>query len=398
MDRQKSDLGFGVSVIEGSDLGLEVTSAEVVLPWRPRAGPFVGTAITWGDQVFEALTVERGEAGERWQLARWPEGEVTRNVDSLDAGRIENLVVEAAALKQSQGMRWLLILMSPLAGLMPAPLQKRWEREHNVPAARATVISAVLELVPATWWIINPGSILYRFFGLLLFVEALVRLWSGLSNDEPIGSFLTAPVGWFLRPPPKAPSLREERVEVVGWNQDGKNMTLAVSTPRADWVVDGIIRFRDALYRLVDTKFGGDKVAYYFEAVPPETPVTLSLVAPRVEQRRRDSGRGFLADLGRFIFLAFAPRRFQERLAPTLNLGVRTLTWISAGVEVFGGVVNLMGSTSGDFLIGVDLLIFMDGAWRLVRTAATGKPVGSVFGLPFIAVYERWLRSAAAGD
>jgi len=124
--------------------------------------------------------------------------------------------------------------------------------------------------------------------------------------------------------------------------------------------------------------------------------VTLSLTPPAHQERQRNRGRGFTADAGRFILLSFAPQRFQEKLTPDLNLGVRTLTWISAGVELFGGAVNLIWTAPGDALVVLDLLFIIEGAWRLIRAAMTGLPVGSVLGLPFINIYERWVRSAGS--
>ncbi len=91
--------------------------------------------------------------------------------------------------------------------------------------------------------------------------------------------------------------------------------------------------------------------------------------------------------------MSFAPQRFQKQLTPDLNLGVRTLTWISAGVELCGGTVNLLGAGPRDPLVMLDLLFVIEGAWRLIRAAMTGLPVGSVLGLPFIKVYERWVKS-----
>lgn len=387
------DLGYGVTVDEGLGDGPVVTSTEAVLPWRPRSGQFVGTAVIWCDRLFEARSVKRSDGVGRWRLAPWPEGEVARNVERLDADRIESLLGEAAVIKKSRGIRFVLVFVSPLAGLMPGFVQRRWEREHNVPGGRATILSAVVELALGTWWIVHPVPVPLRFFGWLLFTEAMVRLWFGLTQSEPMGSFLTAPFGWVTTSSPKEPGIKGGQAEVVRWSQGEREMALAMSDPRVDWLVDGVIRFRGSLFRLVEKEFGGDRVVYHFEAVPEDTLVTLSLAPPARQERHRDRGRGFVADAGRFVLLSFAPRRFQERLTPDLNLGVRTLTWISAGVELFGGVVNLLGGTPRDAWVGLDLLFAIEGAWRLVRAAVTGLPVGSVLGLPFVNVYERWARS-----
>jgi len=313
------DLGHGVRIETGHGDGPIVRSADVTLPWRPRAGQFVGTAIIWSDEIFEVRSVERGPNGERWSLVPWHESEVARNITHLNADAVEALVTEVATLNKGAGIRMLLVLLSPLAGFLPAVLQRRFERDFNAPGSRATVISAIVELTLGAWWIINPGSVALKFFGWMLFAEGMVRLWFALTQGEPMGSFLTVPLAWFI----SSPSSR-----VVG-----------------------------------------------------ET------------ARKRDRGRGIVSDISRFVLVSFAPRRFQEQLTPGLNLGIRTLTWISAGIELIGGSVNLVGAVPGDSLISIDLLFALEGAWRLARAAMTGSPVGSILGLPFISVYERWVRS-----
>lgn len=389
------DLGHGVRVDEGCDDGPVVSSEKVALPWRPRAGHFVGTAVTWSDQLFEAVSVERDVGGERWQLVSWPQGEATRNIDQLDAGRMKSLCVEATELKKSRAIRSVLVLFSPLTGLMPGSMQQHWERAHNFPGARATILSAIAELGVGIWWIIHPGPVLLRFFGWMLFAEAMVRLWFALSQYESMGSFLTAPFGWCWEVSTAEPVETNRRFDVIRWTSGDPEMALGMLDPREDWKVDGILRFRGSLWRLVEKVPGGGRLVYHFEEAPAESSVTLSLVPPARKERRRERGRGGLYDTTRFALLSFAPRRFQEQLAPGLNLGIRTLTWISAGVEVLGGTINLLGPAPRDVLVGLDLLFVLEGAFRLVTTAVTGLPVGSLLGLPFINVYERWARSEA---
>lgn len=387
------DLGHGVRVDMTSGVGLVVHSETVALPWRPRAGQFVGTAVAWRDGLFESVSVERKEGVERWQLVPWPEGEATRNTDRLDADRMKSLFVEAADLKTSRAMRGVLVVLSPLTGLMPGLVQQRWETTHNFPGARATIISAIAEMCIGTWWALNLGPVVLRFFGWMLFAEGMVRLWFALTQDEPMGSFLTTPFGWISRRPTTVPDATHRGFEVIRWTPGDQEMTLGMFDPRADWNIDGVLRFRGSLWRLVEKVPGGGRVECRFEGVPADSPVTLSLVPPAPKEIQRERGRGWVHDTTRFVLLSFAPRRFQEQLVPDLSLGVRTLTWISAGVELFGGSVNLLEGGSRDTLMGLDLLFVIEGAFRLVKSAVTGLPVGSVLGLPFVNLYERWVKS-----
>ena len=114
------DLGHGVKVKEGLGEGPTVTSTELCLGWRPTVGQFVGTAVTWHDRLFEVRSVERSDDGERWRLVPWPDGEVARNIDRLDADWIEILVGDSAVIKKSRSLRFILVLVSPVAGLITA--------------------------------------------------------------------------------------------------------------------------------------------------------------------------------------------------------------------------------------------------------------------------------------
>ena len=387
------DLGHGVRVDVASDEGPVVHSEDMALPWRPRAGQFVGTAVAWCDQLYEAVSVERNEGVEKWQLAPWPEGEAARNIDRLDVDRMTSLCAEAIDLKNSRTMRRVLVLFAPLTGLMPVVVQRHWETTCNFPAARATIISALVEMGIGGWWALNLGPVLLGFFGWLLFAEGMVRLGYALSRDVPLGSFVAKPFDRVFRRPITVPETTNRRFEVIRWDLGDQEMSLEMGDLRTDWNIDGILRFRGSLWRLVEIVPGGGRVVCHFEGVPDGSPVTLSLVPPEPKEIHRERGRGWVHDMTRFVLLSFAARRFQEQLVPDLGLGIRTLTWISAGVELFGGTVNLLGSGPRDTLVGLDLLFVIEGAYRLVNTAVTGLPVGSVLGLPFVNVYERWVKS-----
>lgn len=190
--------------------------ARRVAPLLPNRTDHPGTAVLWDDAHWEVLTVERRGAGVRYVLARWDEQNVFRGMARYDEEtELEREELRREELK-AEGKRGILVLLTPLAGLLPEEDQVALEYRLGVPAGRMTFTSAVLGLLFGTFSIIalvakGLGGATFGIatwvllLGNYLFVESFARLIVILAQGRPIGSVLALP--WLivksLREPPR---------------------------------------------------------------------------------------------------------------------------------------------------------------------------------------------------
>jgi len=73
------------------------------------------------------------------------------------------------------------------------------------------------------------------------------------------------------------------------------------------------------------------------------------------------------------LLLGFAPTRVQEKLSGLVGTSPRFLSFMTSGISLF-------------FLV--------EGCGRMVFALVKGRPAGSLLGLPFLALYRKWLRTA----
>jgi hypothetical protein len=400
------DLGAGVAVVVDDQGEVSVLSRQLALPWREGTAAMPGTAVAWDDRLWEPRSWSAWEGGERWRLVPWPETEVVRTSDRLDRQRVAELAAAVVARDRARRTRSLIVPLLPLIGLLPRRIQQRLAWDHGLPVEMATIVSSVLEAgggmmlfcaielgiwtpPPSMAWIIllSPGMV----------AEGFVRLWFGLTQDEPIGTFVLA---WLVlldrsRARPDTP-LAAYRPSVHAIDEVTGSLQLVSAEPRWDWDVDGVLRFRDRLYRLVERSSLAGQGLYIFDPAPDDARPTLSLMPPPRVERARQRGRGIGADILRFTLVAFAPRHVQERLVPEMRLPRRFLTFLSAALEVLGGSVNLAGGAVDDPSSLIEVVLVVEGLTRIGLALASRAPVGSLLGLPFRGLYSAW--TAEAGE
>jgi len=88
--------------------------------------------------------------------------------------------------------------------------------------------------------------------------------------------------------------------------------------------------------------------------------------------------------------VCFAPREYQERWAQRENVAPWTPTAAGAGLELLGGVVDLLrdgGVTTVWSMISLALVA--EGLLRLTGLLVTRRPVGSLLGIPLAPLYRR---------
>ena len=200
------DLGHGVRV-QKKGKELRVLSRKLSLPWRASTPGFPGTAVDFDGGFWEVHLLDSGSAGELWKLTPWPDGEVLRHTEILSSESIETLIRQKSGKTRHENVGVLLLLLSPLTGLLPARIQDRIEEEWGLPGGRATFLSALPELLGAPVAVgIYLGSwdppILHfpaYFLFLYLFLEGLFRMGYGFGLNRPLGSLLLLPLALFFR-------------------------------------------------------------------------------------------------------------------------------------------------------------------------------------------------------
>ena len=136
-----------------------------------------------------------------YRLAPWPENHAIRRLEHYDEVSEDLRAADRRDRRSDDGKRRLAVLLSPLAGLLPADVQKKMERDFGAPALLLTIASAVplflvgfLGLVAflvgnAGGTLDTPGWITPSLpIALYLFGESALRLASAIAGQEPMGS------------------------------------------------------------------------------------------------------------------------------------------------------------------------------------------------------------------
>jgi hypothetical protein len=187
-----------------------------------RSAEYPGTAVEWEGRLFEVLGADRTpEGGMLYRLAPWPEHHAIRRLEHYDEVSEELRAADRRDRSRDDGRRRLAVLLSPLAGLLPADIQKKMERDFGAPALLLTIASAVplflvgfLGLVAflignAGGTLDTPGWITPSLpIALYLFGESALRLASAIAGQEPMGSLpvVLAVTVWRSVSRPKEPA------------------------------------------------------------------------------------------------------------------------------------------------------------------------------------------------
>jgi hypothetical protein len=167
-----------------------------------RTAEYPGTAVEWDGRIFEVLDAEpNAGGGVRYRLAAWPENHAIRRLERYDAASEEIRAGDRRDRRGDAGKRRLAILLSPLAGLLPAEVQKKMERDFGAPALKMTIASAVPLFVIGSLGLVAflvgnaggaldlPGWIAPSLpIAAYLFGESALRMASAIAGQEPMGS------------------------------------------------------------------------------------------------------------------------------------------------------------------------------------------------------------------
>jgi hypothetical protein len=141
---------FGTDRLEPGPDGTLTLLCAAPKGWLPRAAAVSykraehpGTAVAWGEEVFEVVTAEHlSDGGTRYSLAKWREDFAIRSLERYDAASEAGRADERRRRERALRKRRLAILLSPLLGHLPGEVQERMEGDFGAPANAMTVVSA----------------------------------------------------------------------------------------------------------------------------------------------------------------------------------------------------------------------------------------------------------------
>lgn len=209
--------------------------------WSPRRGrantssEYPGTAIRCEAGLFEVVeAISRPDGSLSYRLEPWPDRHAVRSIETYDEASEARRPRERASKKRSVAKRRLSILLAPLLGHLPGPVQERMESEFGAPAFGMTVASAlplfalglaslIFSLAAAYGaGLFGSSGELETLRGFLLLplpvaaylaVESGIRMGLAFLHGRPIGSVigvLAYEIGrsFLGRPPVRAPAFR----------------------------------------------------------------------------------------------------------------------------------------------------------------------------------------------
>jgi hypothetical protein len=220
-------------------------------------------------------------------------------------------------------------------------------------------------------------------------------------DGEPVGSPVGAP---FLLIAPSTEAEPERTTPTVrSFHEDEGTLVLASPILRKDWDRDGLLRYRDGLYRLERTEQEGRFWVYLFArstdggegelALQLRPPTAVPMPSKAVESAPPSLLRTTLMT----AVMTLGPAADQERWAAEQGINAVWLTVLGAAAELIGGVANLSNDLgrSHTLLIPLDFYLVAEGLLRL-GSALAGRPMGSVFGWILRPLYRRHLPPASS--
>lgn len=183
--------------------------------WAPRrpAGHGLalhpGTAVRWEDDLWEVVAVEEVSGGSvRYELAAWDDQQAIRLLLPYDEASEAARSADRLDIRKRNGARTVVLLLAPLAGLLPGRVQERLGTELGLRPAHLTLASLPLPAAAGFFALVlmmaaafAPGL---RMAGpdvgpllpyvAYLFPESLVRFLVVMAQDRPLGSVLGLPI------------------------------------------------------------------------------------------------------------------------------------------------------------------------------------------------------------
>jgi len=195
----------------GSEFELEIESPIQKPGWQPRQayGPqnliFPGSTVEFDGKLFEIARMESKTGtvlGVRYFLKAWEDRFPIRVQFHYTKEECERLELSMRERKQANKINVTILLLAPLFGLLPGEGQLRLEKEYGVSSLRLTFLSAIILLVFGGAGVISllvsqfgqvyetsvPGNLTLQLTGCYFFIESMMRLYSSMVQEEPMGT------------------------------------------------------------------------------------------------------------------------------------------------------------------------------------------------------------------
>lgn len=441
---------FLTRIEEGGALRFRVDAPAEKAGWRARIEPTMtsaehpGTAVDVEGAWYEIVRASEVAGRVVYELAPWEDRFPIRGGFRYTAEEVERLERERRAREARAARALPTMLASPVLGLLPAVAQLEIEERSGVSAIHLTTVSAAFELLFGVLaMLVGTSANLAGAFGagagpaavfgrlqllwVAIVVDAAIRGASAVHANEPMGSFLAAPVRWFVprwRGAPLASSLpatrrrgrREPAPDVVTALPDG-SLEIVSELPKPHWGPRLSIGFGERWYRLESTAVEGegDAERHRFVLRPLDDdelfggavryePGEVAALARELRRRETDTWVVTFAPL-----LGLTDAATQERLAAafTYDAPRATLHGI-AGAAVLGlgaaavAFYNLAGGVPGAgvpdaLVLAAGLALAAESALRLAAWRED-RILGSVVGKVVRPFAVRWLREVEVAE
>jgi hypothetical protein len=141
---------FGSDRLEAAPDGAFWIICSTPKGWTPRRGrantssEYPGTAVRWETELFEVVEAfSHPDGSTRYRLEPWPDRHAVRSIQTYDEGSETHRPRERERKQRSITKRRLTIILAPLLGHLPGPVQTRMESEFGAPAVGMTLASAL---------------------------------------------------------------------------------------------------------------------------------------------------------------------------------------------------------------------------------------------------------------
>lgn len=166
---------------------------------------FPGSAVEFEGVQYEIILQDFDAGPPRmisYYLKRWEDPNVMRAQFPYNEQECRKLARSYKERARTNRLTWILTLLAPLLGTLPAEDQIRISNRYGIPATRMTTFSALVLLFPAGFGMLlhiahvigeaplpGPSWIkpLYPL-AVYLFIESLLRIMSSMKLEEPMGS------------------------------------------------------------------------------------------------------------------------------------------------------------------------------------------------------------------